>query len=247
MHFLYVDESGDPGIAAGSPSAYFFLAGLAVDSAQWYRLTRELREFRQHLLQRFALPMEVEIHASIFLSNRTPLAQFITANDRLLILRECLTWCASRPYFHLLTIGLDKRTVDHDRVFVTVWEAYYRLFDAWLAQNYPPAQPPTGLVICDNTDGGKLTKLVRKLQQRAPPAAEAGQEPLRCIVEDPFFQDSRLSYLHQMVDVVAYFAKQAVEPSNFIRAKGASHYFALLAPINAIAPTTQQPVGIRML
>lgn len=244
MYLLYVDESGDPGISASSPSPYFFLAGLLLDSRQWYRLTRELRGFRQHLLHRYGLPMEAEIHASVFLSNRTPLAQHITANDRLLLLRECLVWCATRPYFHLLTTGRDKRQAPGDHVFVEVWEAYYRLFDDWLNQNSPPGQPQTGLVICDNTDGGKLTKLVRKLQQHP---ATAALPPLRGIVEDPFFRDSRLSYLHQLVDVVAYFAKQAVEPSNFIRSKGASGYFSLLAPINLIPPTQEQPWGIRML
>jgi hypothetical protein len=74
-----------------------------------------------------------------------------------------------------------------------------------------------------------------------------GSRALRHVVEEPIFRDSHRSYLHQLADVVAYFAKQLVAPSNFIREKGAANYFTRLAPINLITTTVTNPLGIIML
>ena len=49
MQLLCVDESGDPGIPAGSPSDYFFLAGLLLEAKNWYALTNSLIGFRHDL------------------------------------------------------------------------------------------------------------------------------------------------------------------------------------------------------
>ena len=240
MKLLYVDESGDPGISAGSPSPYFFLAGLMLEDTSWYAFTEELLLFRQHLARRFALPVSEEIHASVFLSNRTAVAARISANDRLRILLECLEWCASSSHLRLLTVGLDKRQRPEGSAFVEVWAAMYRLFDDVLA-NAQPALP--GFVLCDNTDGTKLTRLVQGLQR----PLLAATPPLRYVIEEPVFRDSHRSYLHQLVDVVAYFAKQLVAPSNFIRDKGATHYFSRLASINMLPVSQTHPLGIHML
>lgn len=41
-------------------------------------------------------------------------------------------------------------------------------------------------------------------------------------------------YLHQMVNVIAYFAKQLQEANRRVRNKGAHRYFGRLAPINSL-------------
>ena len=69
---------------------------------------------------------------------------------------------------------------------------------------------------------------------------------LPCVVEEPVFRDSPRSHLHQLVDVVAYFAKQVVAPSNFIRDKVATQYFTRSVPINLLAGNPAHPPGIRM-
>ncbi|AMR29009.1 hypothetical protein A0257_19155 [Hymenobacter psoromatis] len=240
MQLLYVDESGDPGISSKSPSAYFFLAGLLLDASDWTVFTNNLLAFRQRLARRYGLPVSEEIHASVFLSNRTAIAARISANDRLRILLECLEWCAASPYLRLLTVGLDKRQRTNSSAFTEVWAALYHLFDETLASSQPPT---TGLVLCDNTDGAKLTHLVQALQR----PSEAGVAALQYVIEEPVFRDSHRSYLHQLADVAAYFAKQAVAPSNFIRDKGASQYFARLDPINLLKKPSESSLGIQML
>ncbi|MFS2189472.1 DUF3800 domain-containing protein [Mucilaginibacter sp. Mucisp84] len=51
--------------------------------------------------------------------------------------------------------------------------------------------------------------------------------PLKTIIKDPIFRDSKNSYFHQLVDVVAYFARQHYEPNNFIKKRGARRYYEL--------------------
>ena len=87
------------------------------------------------------------------------------------------------------------------------------------------------MIISDNTDGGKLTKLLRMMRRfnQIPNAMSYGSGsrniPLRAVVEDPVMRDSQNSYFHQMVDVVAYFARQHYEPNKFVRKKGARTFY----------------------
>ena len=45
------------------------------------------------------------------------------------------------------------------------------------------------------------------------------------------FRDSSKSHIHQMVDVVVYFARQNYEANKFVRRKGARKYYALLGDV----------------
>ena len=231
MQFLYVDESGDSGLTPTSPVQHFFLAGLAIDPLHLQGISADLHRFRQHLSAKYGLLISEEIHASAFISKPGPVAH-IPLNERLRILLECVDWCRRRTDIHLLTVGLDKCQAVTDTVFQDVWRQLLLLFDAHLATN--PAGPAQGLVSCDNTDGVKLTNLMHSLRQFSGAADTLARPALQQIIGDPVLWDSRTSYLHQMVDVIAYFAKQLFEPNRRVREKGAHHYFHRLAPINLL-------------
>ena len=232
MKFLYVDESGDSGLTPTSPVSHFFLAGLAVDTVDLQGLLADLHLFRQHLATKYGLLISEETHASAFISKPGPVAH-ISLNDRLRILLECLDWCRRRADLHLLTVGTDKRQATTNTVFQDVWRQLLLLFDRHLAGTSATG-PTQGLVFCDNTDGVKLTNLMRAMQRPFSPPGTPPVPTLHHLIGDPVLWDSRTSYLHQMVDVIAYFAKQLFEPNQRIRTKGAHNYFHRLAPINEL-------------
>jgi hypothetical protein len=242
MQFLYVDESGDSGLTPTSPVQYFFLAGLAIDPLHLQGISTDLHRFRQYLSAKYGLLISEEIHASAFISKPGSVAH-IPLNERLRILLECVDWCRRRTDIHLLTVGLDKRQAVANTVFQDVWRQLLLLFDAHLAAS--PAEPAQGLVFCDNTDGVKLTNLMHSLRQSSGVSGTLTTPTLRQIIGDPVLWDSRTSYLHQMVDVIAYFAKQLFEPNRRVREKGAHNYFHRLAPINLLLK--QQGASIWMV
>lgn len=244
MKFLYVDESGDSGRALSSPTQYFFLASLAVDTVDLPELLTDLHRFRQHLSAKYSLLISEEIHASAFMSSPGFLVR-ISLNDRLRILLECLDWCRQRTDLKLLTVGIDKRQSLTNTVFQDAWRQLLLLFDEYLSGVAAGLGPAQGLIFCDNTDGAKLTGVVRSLQQAAAlPDAPAGPA-LHHLIGDPVLHDSRRSHLLQMADVIAYFATQLVTPNQRIRKKGAHHHFRRLMPVNLLAD--RFPDGIMLL
>jgi hypothetical protein len=237
MRFLYVDESGDSGITPTSPVQHFFLAGLALDPQHLQGISADLHRFRQHLATKYGLLISEEIHASAFISKPGPVAH-IPLNERLRILLECVDWCRRRTDLHLLAVGTDKRHAVTNTVFQDAWRQLLRLFDAHLAA----AGPAQGLVFCDNTDGAKLTHLMHSLRQPTVAPGLPAVPALQHVIGDPVLWDSRTSYLHQMVDVIAYFAKHLYEPNRRVREKGAHNYFHRLASINVLVQRQQPPI-----
>jgi hypothetical protein len=177
-------------------------------------------------------------------SLRPGLVAHTPLNERLCILLECLDWCRRRTDMQLLAAGLDKRQSVTDTVFQDVWRQLLVLFDRYLA-SASPAGPVQGLVFCANTDGVKLTNLMHTLRQPSSLPGDPAGPTLQQVIGDPVLWDSRTSYPHQMVDVMAYFAKQLFEPNRRVREKGAHNYFHRLAPINLLL--RQQGTSIWMV
>lgn len=225
MYLVYVDESGDPGPVGTSPTAYFGLSALMMHERDWHSLLAEFAGLRRQLQAQFGLLLSDEIHASAFISQPGALVR-IRRNDRLAILKKCLDWCATRAdRLPIVSLAVDKAKCSGP-VFDTAWQALAHRLDHALLPG-----PDLGLVFCDNTDG-KLTRLFRHWQQHPlplPPPAAASAPPLLRLTEDPIFRDSRFSYFHQLADVVAYFARQTLEPNSYLRRKGASGLHARLA------------------
>lgn len=86
MYLMYVDESGDCGIA-GSRTRYFVLTGLVIHELRWQPYLNQLIDFRRRMKQQFGLSLREEIHASAFI-NRPGNLVSIKRNDRLTIIRS---------------------------------------------------------------------------------------------------------------------------------------------------------------
>jgi hypothetical protein len=98
--------------------------------------------------------------------------------------------------------------------------------------NFPGGHADSfGMVLTDNTDGGKLTRMIRRMAVYNPvphtPYYGPGYRnlPIIKIIEDPHPKDSKSSHAIQACDTVAYFLYQKFRPNAFIRRSGAQHYF----------------------
>jgi hypothetical protein len=241
VYLLYADESGDTGLTA-SPTNYFILSGLVVHETRWRTLLDDIVAFRQHLRATKGLKLREEIHAAPFITNPGPLVR-IKRNDRLDILKQCLDFLGNRSDISICTVVVNKTTkaAGYD-VFESAWQALIQRFENTMQhRNYPGSfADQRGLVLPDNTDGGKLTGLIRRMRHYNPvpnnaanQAGSAGYRNLRLqfVIEDPFLKDSAHSFLHQLVDVVAYSARQLYEPNAYMRRKQGHNFYARLRPV----------------
>ncbi|MBZ0217748.1 MAG: DUF3800 domain-containing protein [Fimbriimonadaceae bacterium] len=233
---MYVDESGDTGRKPGS-TRYFCLSGIAVHESDWREYVNRLIAFRRVLRDNYNLPLRAEIHASEYMQR----AVFgIEKYKRLAILRNSLDELAKLPFISITNILVDKegKPQDYD-VLQAAWGVLFQRFENTMQSGNLPGNhnEDFGMVITDAVSGKKLIRLTRKMAVHNPipnnPFYGPGTRnmPIVKIIEDPSGRDSGESLPIQMCDVSAYFLKQSVDPSVYLRKKAATNYFSRLEPV----------------
>lgn len=245
---MYIDESGDVGIT-NSPTEYFIISALVIHESNWLNFLDDLIVFRKYLRDRFGLRLKEEIHASDFVNGRVNLRKDILKNDRIDILKKSLKWLNSRNDISIITVRCKKN--NRADVFDFTWRVLIqRLENTLIHGNFPGGfAVEKGIILADNTDGGKLTKLLRKMRRFNPTPHNylqygTGSRNLRlsAIIEDPVLRDSSNSFVHQMVDIIAYFGRQYYEPNRYIRKKGVRTFYNFIESItNAYATRNPTP------
>lgn len=237
MYLMFVDESGDTGIS-DPPSGIFILSSIVIHESSWLRFLDDLIELRRSFKSQFGLKMSEEIHASEMVNGRPGFRAVIRRNDRLDILKQCLDWLNQRNDVSVITVKCDKTRGDD--VFDFTWRTLIQRFENTLGyDNFPGGFPANkGIIICDNTNGGKLTSLLRMMRrfnvvpnQRTAYGKGSRNMRLKAVIEDPVFRDSGNSYIHQLVDVVAYFARQYYLPNSFVKKKSAQNFYSRLTNV----------------
>jgi hypothetical protein len=252
MYLMYVDESGDTGLD-NSPTRYFCLSGIVLHESNWRNFIDRLIVFRKAMKSIYGLPIRQEIHASEFITGK-PIN--LPRHERLAILRNGLDELADTPFLSVTTVVVDKqgKPATYD-VFNNAWGTLFQRFENTLRWgNFPGGhRNDFGLVITDATSGKKLDRLMRKMSvfNYIPHDRWYGSGsrnvPITKIIEDPIGRDSRNSLPIQMVDIVAYFAKQIVAPNSFIKTKNAKNYYKRLHPIINVYATRKNKLGIVLL
>ena len=251
MYLMYVDESGDPGIV-NSPTKYFILSAIIFHESCWSSILDDLTGFKKLLKSRYGLLMKEEIHASVFLSGKSTTKNNISRNDRLDLLKKCINWLSDRTDMGIISICVDK-TKNSDP-FTKGWQILIQEFENILLHKSFPGlfNKDKGFIIADNTNGQKLTKLVGQMRRGSSVSdktqfnAGIRNTPLKAIIEDPSFRESSRSLILQMADVVAYFARQAYEPNNYMLSKGAATFYGRLGSVinRKIASDTFQIIEV---
>ena len=254
MYLMYVDESGDIGLPPSSPTRYFVLSAIIIHELRWRDTISDLVKFRRHLKATKGLKIKEEIHCTNFINKPGPLVR-IPRNDRLDIIKQCIDWLNVQRDLRIFSVVIDKsgKQATYD-VFENAWNALLMRFENTLSyKNFPGPRKPddTGMVLSDNTDGGKLRTLIRRMRHfnmipsRYGPASR--NLKLQYIIEDPVLRDSQFSLMHQMNDVVAYCAKQLYDPNSYVRKKGAGSFYKRLTNVSLQVVSTKNPYGIVQL
>lgn len=256
MFLMYVDESGDCGMA-NSPTRHFILTGLVVHELAWEGVLQELVAFRRAMKSKYGLLMTDEIHTGEMTRNGGALTR-IPRGDRLAIIRHFAECLGGIPSVRLLNVCADKqgKVPDFD-VFEGAWRRLIQRFENTISyRNFPgsPNRHDKGMILPDNTDGKKLTRLVRRMRCYNPipsqPSATGAGAPsyrnlvIQQVVEDPHMCDSRHSYFIQAADMAAYMLRQQYAPSKYMKKKGATAYFRKLEPILLKQASSKNPFGI---
>lgn len=249
MYLMFVDESGDPGMA-GSPTRYFALSGLVVHELRWLEALDHLIAFRGRMRKTFGLKLREEIHAAHFITKPGALAR-IPKPDRLTILRHLADELARFDGMTVINVLVDKnRHAPTQDIFEVAWRTLIQRFENTTGHrnfNGPSNADERGMLFPDGQPSGQLNRLVRRMRRYNPvPSRISGYRdmPLRKVLEDPVYRDSANSLFIQAADLCAFLLYQSQQPNQYMRKSGGKNYFARLDPILCKVAAPADPQGI---
>lgn len=253
MFLMYVDESGDPGLA-GSPCRHYVLSGLVLHELRWRPVLERLLEFRRRMRDVYGLKLREELHAARMINKPGALAR-IRRHDRLAIIREFTDHLAGIADVSVINVVVDKdgKEPAYD-VFENAWRGLIqRLEDTIAHRDFrgPRFPDDRAMIFPDQTDNKRLREVMRRMRSanpiHEPNGAVARNGPMEYVIEDPVPRDSEHSYLIQAADLVAFLLYQELAPGGYMRKKGGHNYFGRLAPILCTGASRRDPRGIARL
>lgn len=252
MYLMYVDESGDSGIAR-SPTQYFILSGIVVHESRWRDFIYHLINFKKTMRITYGLPVRAEIHASEFINSPV---YGLPRHARLAILRNFLDEIAKFQDISITNVVINKtnKPAGYD-VFESAWQILFQRFENTLIYgNFPGGhRNDHGIVITDATNGNKLTRLVRRMavHNYVPHMQQHGTGsrnlPIERVIEDPHGKDSSDTLPIQACDTAAYFLMQKYKPNSYIRSTHSQHYFNRLLPVLNTKASKSNGLGVVVL
>jgi hypothetical protein len=241
MHIVYVDESADQDAGAAIISA------LVVPAESWADSFARLRRFRRELKQSDGIYVQKELHAWKLVSGRGAIAPgIVTKHRRCEIFKEHTKLATELPGARLFSAVFPTKAVER---------AMERLLNR--INTCVGAQESQLLVVCDEGKEEMYTRLARRMRVYNPIpsrfgawAAEGSSTksiPLRRMIEDPFFKDSKQSYFIQLVDMCCYALLRREYPLPSRSRYGVDTAFDQLAPILCREASRQDAEGILRL
>ena len=252
MYLMFVDESGDHGLA-NSPTRYFILTGVVVHELQWREYSERILGFRRRMRTGFGLKLRDEIHAAALVNKPGDLLR-IKRHDRLTIIREFAQEIAEMHELSIINVVVDKsnKSAGYD-VFTHAWTALIQRFENTIEKrNFRGVSndQERGMIFPDHANDKALTRLMRKMMILNP---ISNQQPvgdgfrnlaLSRIIEDPNFRVSQQSHWIQAADVCAFLLYQSLEPNSYMRKNYGQNYFNKLDAILCKVASPRDPLGI---
>ncbi len=236
MHIIYIDDSGDQ-------NSHIFSA-LAIPATTWHRAFEQVRAFRRNLAKSDGIFVYREFHAWEFVSGRGRIAdQIVTKSRRCQIFKEALQLVASLPGAALFNTHFP--VAEDELAFERLLNRINRTMQAWDSQ---------AILVCDQGKEANYIRLCRRMAVYNPIPSQFGvwndtgqtnkNVPIDRIIEDPFFKDSRRSYMIQLADFCAYALLRREHPLPSKTKYGLEQAFDLLSPVLVRAANRKDPDGI---
>jgi|688.fasta_scaffold76940_1 hypothetical protein len=211
MHLVYVDESGDPGMAVSS-SRYFILCGLLVHHADWHDVRSQLKDLRERLKSMHGLCPDAEIHAAEFLSSsRNHLG--LNQRQRIQCLLHLLGFLERTQKLKPFRVSIDKLTGNNDPL-ATSWSALAIKVTNLVEISVHEKCTAEGIIIISDdlrpSPGGRWIKQ----------ALLANPKLEKLLIDLPFGRESHQSDLLQLSDLLSFLTKQTLIPNHFFSGPG---------------------------
>lgn len=223
MYILYVDESGDTGVEKGS-TPYFFLTGVIINTHEWNDIYENLYQFRKFLKEEYKLPITVELKAFWLLNDDEKIYRKfgLTTPKRIEIFQKALEFISSLSLqiinIYINEAGKEKLNTKkeiEETAFKFLIQRFHNFLEDLKEDNH-------GFIIYDGRFRKFISQTQRKCRVYNPvPSKFKGSSqniPLKKIIEDTFFKDSRASYILQIADLIVGAFK-----FKFIKFKGKSN------------------------
>jgi hypothetical protein len=197
MFLGYLDDSGDPGVHAGSPTPTYTTACVLIRDAHWVGLFEDLIRFRRYLSQNFGLRMRQEVRATELVRGSGPWATLPYGDQvRKRVFRSFMRLQGKAGTVQTFAVVIDKSGCSSpDDVRITAWRHTLERIEAFARHNND-----TVMLFPDSGEYHRFRKLAREMRRHSQVGAMIGggslARPLvRYLIDDPVERDSAQSYV----------------------------------------------------
>lgn len=246
MYIMYVDESGDPGIAKYN-SKHFILSGVIVHQDEWQNILDRMKTFRSLLYTSYSFNKRTELHAKELIRfNKNKDYSKIRKSDRMRIYQEC---CTNFPIIFqkckIINIAFHKETFSESTDFqLLAWERLITRYDTYLKK----VGKDKGIIISDDTDNVKIKAILRKLRIYNPISSKyynSYYNPvIENVIEDIIPRDSKDSYFVQVADMICHSLYRKEYPKTSLKKFRLESQFDKFKPLLLLEASNYDELGI---
>jgi hypothetical protein len=214
MYLCYMDESGDTGTSAGSPTPTYTVCAVLVHETQWVTLFDDLIGFRRYLKNEFGLRMREEIKATQLVRGSGPWASLGLGDTlRKRIYRSLMRFQGKSGAVLTYAVVIDKAPLSSpEEVRQRAWRYAFQRVERTMN-----ARSERVMLIPDSGQYHWIRKLAREMRRFSNVGSMLGTgtmaRPLhRVLIDDPVERQSHESYFIQLADLNAYAAYRDTVP-----------------------------------
>lgn len=240
MYIVYVDESGDPGMAPGG-TPFYVVSGLIVHESDWNETFQHFLDLRRSISLVYGLPQRIHFHATEIVNGHGPYHHTqsgLSDANRLQLYLEILQFLGQLTSLRVLNIFVrkDRLTDPQTNVFELAWSRFIQRFHNFLDHGGTKGPQEFGLVFTDRTHDDELRRLLRRMRAFNYVPSQYGGSPSRRILvsrvlDDPIPRTSDHSYYIQMADLIAFALARRDYPRPGLSPYQFETFFSQLDPI----------------